>query len=79
MYECFVETKYLTREALAKIDEALTSGTRSISIGDKAVTFHSLEELIKLRNQISRYLNGRVSLQMSTPIVTKEGYSDDLL
>ena len=74
-----MDTNYLTREAIAKIDEALTSGTRSISIDGKSVTFHSLDELIKLRNQISRYLNGPVPLKMSTPIVTKEGYRDDLL
>ena len=73
-----MESNYITRETLARIDEALTSGTRTLSIGEKSVTFHSLEELIKLRNQVDRFLSGRVPLKVSVPTVTKDGGHHDL-
>jgi hypothetical protein len=60
-----------TKEALAKIDECLVNGIRSVSFGDKSITFHSLDEMLKLRNQIARYLAGKDGVQVITPIVMK--------
>jgi hypothetical protein len=46
----------ITKDNLDKLDAAIASGVRSVSFGDKSITFHSVDEMIKLRSQIARAL-----------------------
>ena len=60
-----------SKEALKKIDQALLSGVRSVSFGEKTISFHSLDELIKLRNQIARFMSGKDIKRQYFPRVDK--------
>jgi hypothetical protein len=65
-----------SKEGLQKLDECLMGGARSISINEKSITFHNLDELIKLRNQVFRYLSGGSRIRKTVPIVTKGFYDE---
>jgi len=60
-----------TKENLQRLDQALASGVRSVSFGEKTISFHSLNELIKLRNQIARYLSSKEPKRQFYPRVEK--------
>lgn len=60
-----------TQEALNRLDEAIAGGARSITLGDKTISFHSLDELIRLRNQIATYLITKEPKRQFYPRVSK--------
>jgi len=41
-----------TQSQLDALDVAISKGTRTVSYGDKTVTYHTLDEMLKLRAQM---------------------------
>jgi hypothetical protein len=46
-----------TQSQLALLEAAIASGTLEVRTGDKSVRYHSLDEMIKLRDVIRNQLN----------------------
>ena len=45
-----------TLEQLQALENSIASGTKSVTYGDKTVTYHSLDEMIRLRSLMQRDL-----------------------
>lgn len=46
-----------TQDDLDRIDEALATGATTVRHGDKTVTYRTVDELLKVRERVERYLN----------------------
>jgi len=46
-----------TLAQLTSLENAIASGTKSVTYGDKTVTYHSLDEMIRLRALMRQDLN----------------------
>lgn len=60
-----------TKENLQKLDQAIASGVRSVSFNEKTISYHSLDELIKLRNQMARCVLSHKTKRQFFPRVEK--------
>ena len=54
-----------TQDQLDGLEAAIASGTLEVRTGDKSVRYHSLDEMIKLRDVIRNQLNADAQTQPS--------------
>ena len=54
-----------TQTQLDALEAAIASGTLEVRIGDKSVRYHSLDEMIKLRDVIRNQLNADAQTKTS--------------
>ena len=66
-----MDDSLFTKDALKKLDECILSGIRSVSFGDKSISFATTEELLKLRAQIAKRISGTEPKRQFFPSVTK--------
>jgi hypothetical protein len=69
-----MDESLFTPQGLRALTECLTTGARSVSIEGKSMTFHSPDELIKVINQVMRYLDGHPRIRKTVPVVIKGFY-----
>ncbi len=70
-----MDESVFSEAGLKALSECLITGARSVLIEGKSINFHSPDELIKILNQVTRYLAGDTGIRTSVPIVTK-GFTD---
>ncbi len=54
-----------TQAQLEALEVAIASGTLEVKTGDKSVRYHSLEEMIKLRDIIRNQLKSEAEVKIS--------------
>lgn len=60
-----------TQDDLDRIEKAIATGVLTVQIGDRSVTYRSIDELIKAKNDIIKKLNEQNSSDSVTVVKGK--------
>lgn len=55
-----------TQTQLDRLDRAITSGAKEVTYGNKKTVFHSLDEMLRLRETMYNEINGITSIKSRT-------------